>query len=210
MVAGLSRRCDLLRSQRGELARGRVGVCVLADRQATWRAPGPAASGCLLGRRRRRVRNAAERACRVRACPAGLDADHAGVDRLGHGTVPYRIPAAQPGGWCLMVPTVTVNALTVVHSKSDGIAAQGPPDVCLTPSPGGPVPVPYPNVAMSKDLILGTKTVTVDGVPMAISDSEFAVSTGDEGGTAGGGVVSGVIKGKAKFVNYSFDVKAEG
>jgi hypothetical protein len=109
-----------------------------------------------------------------------------------------------------MVPTVMVNALTVVHSKSDGIAAQGAPDVCLMPSPGGPVPVPYPNIALSKDLILGTKTVTVDGVPIALSDSEFAVSTGDEGGTAGGGVVSAVIKGKAKFVNYSFDVRAEG
>ena len=109
-----------------------------------------------------------------------------------------------------MVPTVIVNALTVVHSQSDGMATQGPPDVCLTPSPGGPVPVPYPNIAMSKDLILGTKTVTVDGVPIALSDSEFATSTGDEGGTAGGGVVSAMIKGKAKFVNYSFDVLVEG
>ena len=36
------------------------------------------------------------------------------------------------------------------------------------------------------------------------------MSTGDEPGSAGGGVVSGKIKGKAEFINYSFDVKFEG
>jgi hypothetical protein len=36
------------------------------------------------------------------------------------------------------------------------------------------------------------------------------MSTGDEGGSAGGGVVSNKIKGKAEFVNVSFDVKFEG
>ena len=36
------------------------------------------------------------------------------------------------------------------------------------------------------------------------------MSTGDEAGTAGGGVVSGKIKGKAEFVNFSFDVLFEG
>ncbi|MEY1554184.1 DUF4150 domain-containing protein [Yoonia sp. R2331] len=109
-----------------------------------------------------------------------------------------------------MIPTVVVNKLTVVHKKSDGIAICGPPDVCKTPSPGGPVPIPYPNIALSKHLAKGTKTVKADGVPIALKTSEFSTSTGDEGGTAGGGVVSGKIKGKAKFINYSFDVMAEG
>ena len=36
------------------------------------------------------------------------------------------------------------------------------------------------------------------------------MSTGDEAGTAGGGVVSSKTKGKAEFVNFSFDVKFEG
>jgi len=36
------------------------------------------------------------------------------------------------------------------------------------------------------------------------------MSTGDEAGSAGGGVVSSKNKGKAEFVNYSFDVKVEG
>jgi len=69
--------------------------------------------------------------------------------------------------------------------------------------------VPYVNVAFSKDLTNATKTVFVDGEGIALRDSFFSTSTGDEPGTAGG-VVSGVIKGKATFVNYSMDVFAEG
>ncbi len=109
-----------------------------------------------------------------------------------------------------MVPTAIVNNITVVHQQSDGITTAAAPDVCKTPSPGGPVPIPYPNVAFSKDLINGSCTVKVDGASVALKDSEFATSTGDEPGTAGGGIVSGVIKGKAKFINYSMDVKFEG
>lgn len=42
-----------------------------------------------------------------------------------------------------------------------------------------------------------------------LKGSNFSTSTGDEAGGAGG-VVSGTTKGKAEFVNYSFDVKVEG
>ncbi len=108
-----------------------------------------------------------------------------------------------------MIPTTIVNKLTVVHKKSGGSITSGPPDVCKTPSSGGPVPVPYVNVAFSKDLVKGTKTIKVDGVPIAIKTSEFSTSTGDEPGSVGG-VSSGVNKGIAKFTNYSFDVIAEG
>ncbi len=108
-----------------------------------------------------------------------------------------------------MVPTVMANNLTVVHKKSDGIAICSMPDVCKTPTPSGPVPIPYPNLAMSKDLVKGSKTVKVDGQPVALKDSEFATSTGDEAGSVGG-IASGVTKGKAKFINYSMDIKFEG
>jgi hypothetical protein len=84
------------------------------------------------------------------------------------------------------------------------------PDVCKTPSPGGPIPIPYPNIAKSMDTAMGSKTVKMDGNPIMIKSSNFSTSTGDEGGTAGGGVVSNTIKGKAEFVNYSFDVKTDG
>lgn len=78
------------------------------------------------------------------------------------------------------------------------------------PTPGGPVPIPYPNIAKSSDTSKGTKKVKCDGNPTCVKDSNFMMSTGDEAGSAGGGVVSNKIKGKAEFVNVSFDVKFEG
>lgn len=108
-----------------------------------------------------------------------------------------------------MPASINVNDRTVVHKTSGGIATAFP-DVCLTPSGGGPVPIPYTNVAKSADTAQGSKTVTMDGNPIMLKGSVFATSTGDEPGTAGGGVASGTIKGKAEFVNYSFDVKVEG
>src|SRR6476469_4990798 len=86
----------------------------------------------------------------------------------------------------------------------------GPTDVCKTPSPAGPVPIPYPNIAQSSDTADGAKSVKTDGNPVCVKDSNFRMSTGDEAGSAGGGVASSKIKGKAEFVNYSFDVKIEG
>jgi hypothetical protein len=105
--------------------------------------------------------------------------------------------------------TVNVNERTVVHKSSSGVATAFP-DVCKTPTPGGPVPIPYPNIAMSSDTSKGSKKVKVDGNPIMLKTSNFKTSTGDEAGSAGGGVVSNTTKGKAEFVNYSFDVKVEG
>jgi uncharacterized Zn-binding protein involved in type VI secretion len=104
--------------------------------------------------------------------------------------------------------TVIVNGRTVVHQSSGGVAT-GFPDVCKTPSPGGPIPIPYPNIAMSSDTADGSKTVKMDGNPIMLKGSNFATSTGDEPGSAGG-VVSNCTKGKAEFILYSFDVKVDG
>lgn len=104
-----------------------------------------------------------------------------------------------------MIPTIIVNGVTIVHQKSDGIATSAAPDFCKTPGAGV---VPYVNVAFSKDLVKGSRTVTADGVPAALKESEFTPSIGDEPGV-GGGVVSGVNKGWAKFTNYSQDVFIE-
>ena len=108
-----------------------------------------------------------------------------------------------------MPVTVGVNSLSVVHKDSGGVT-QAFPDVCKTPTPGGPVPMPYPNIAMSSDTAQGSKKVKCDGNPICLENSNFKMSTGDEAGSAGGGVVSNKIKGKAEFVNFSFDVKVEG
>src|SRR5262245_51656782 len=108
-----------------------------------------------------------------------------------------------------MIPTVIVNALTIVHRQSDGKAICSAPDWCKTPSAGGPVPVPYVNVAYSLQLVNGSVTVFTDGCSVALKDSMFVPSFGDEPGVIGG-VISGVNKGQAKFSNYSMDVMIEG
>jgi len=106
--------------------------------------------------------------------------------------------------------TVSVNMLTVIHKDSGGVSIAFP-DVCKTPAPPAPpIPIPYPNIAKSSDTAKGSKKVKVDGNPVCLKDSNFSTSTGDEAGTAGGGVVSNKTKGKAEFVNFSFDVKFEG
>ncbi len=107
-----------------------------------------------------------------------------------------------------MPATVNANNMTVVHAGSNGISSIFP-DTCKTPTPGGPVPIPYPNVAMSSDTADGSSTVTVDGNPIMLKGSNYRMSTGDEAGAAMG-VASNKIKGKAEPVNYSFDVKVDG
>src|SRR3989304_6152978 len=110
-----------------------------------------------------------------------------------------------------MAVTVGVNNLTVIHQSSNGISMAFP-DVCKTPAPPSPspIPIPYPNIAKSSDTAQGSQTVKCDGNPICLKDSNFSMSTGDEAGSAGGGVASNKIKGKAEFVNFSFDVKVEG
>jgi hypothetical protein len=107
-----------------------------------------------------------------------------------------------------MPVTVGVNFLSVVHKDSGGVTMAFP-DVCKTPSPAGPVPIPYPNIAKSQDTAQGASTVTSDGNPTCVKDSNFMQSNGDEAGSALG-VASNKIKGKAEFVNFSFDVQFEG
>lgn len=109
-----------------------------------------------------------------------------------------------------MPVTMIVNFMTVVHASSTGMVMFFP-DVCLTPAPPAPapIPIPYPNIAQSSDTDEGTSTVKVDGNPIMIQDAKFKMSSGDEAGTATG-VVTHKTKGKAEFMNFSFDVKADG
>ena len=108
-----------------------------------------------------------------------------------------------------MPSTVIVNNMTVVHKSSGGVSI-AIPDVCKTPSPGGPVPIPYPNMGQASQTANGPKKVKVDGKMPMVKGAKYSTSSGDEGGSAGGGVISGKIKGEAEFMNYSFDVKIEG
>jgi len=86
------------------------------------------------------------------------------------------------------------------------------PDVCKTPTPGGPVPIPYPNIAMVNQAKGGTcaAKVKILGKKVCTTKTEIAMSSGDEPGTAGGGVVSSKFKGPAKYKKGSSKVKVEG
>src|SRR5215467_3015871 len=111
-----------------------------------------------------------------------------------------------------MPVTVKVNgaANSLVHKGSNGVSVATIPDVCKTPSPGGPVPVPYPNISQSVTLDKGTTTVKADGGMMiAIKGSEFSLSNGDEAGTIGG-VKSSTFMKESTWILYSFDVKMNG
>jgi Domain of unknown function (DUF4150) len=107
-----------------------------------------------------------------------------------------------------MPVTVGVNNMSVVHAGSNGVSIAFP-DLCKTPPPPPGVPIPYPNIAKSSDTSKGAKKTSCDGNPVCIKDSNFMMSTGDEAGVLLG-VASSKIKGKAEFVNFSFDVQVEG
>lgn len=101
----------------------------------------------------------------------------------------------------------TVNSL--VHKMSNGISTATIPDVCKTPTPGGPVPTPYPNIAQSITLSNGTTTVKGDKMMAANKGSKFALSNGDNAGTLGG-VKSNVFMKEATWILYSPTVKLQG
>ena len=108
--------------------------------------------------------------------------------------------------------SVYANGQGFFHKGSGG-TGKAYPDVCLSPPPppAGPVPIPYPNSLTASDLADGSKTVKIDGEPTGLEDASYiSTSTGDEGGTQGGGVVSHKTKGTGCFTFWSLDIKVEG
>ena len=85
----------------------------------------------------------------------------------------------------------------------------GFPDTCKTPSPGGPVPIPYPNITMCSDG-KGSSKVTILNKETLRKGDTFRMSSGDEGGTAGGSVISNKIKGKSEVKEGCDTVKVQG
>lgn len=88
----------------------------------------------------------------------------------------------------------------------------GPTDVCKTPSPGGPIPIPYPNIAQNAQVNGSTASqkVKIVGKKCVMVGTKISMSTGDEPGSAGGGVVSNRIKGECTFKMGSSKVVVEG
>ncbi|MBZ0134879.1 MAG: DUF4150 domain-containing protein [Planctomycetes bacterium] len=96
-------------------------------------------------------------------------------------------------------------------TKQSG-TCMGTPDVCKTPSPGGPVPIPYPNVAQCAQAQAGSfsQKVKFSGANALVQTSKISMSSGDEAGSAGGGVISNQIKGPCEYKLGSSKVKLEG
>jgi hypothetical protein len=109
-----------------------------------------------------------------------------------------------------MTTKVFSNSRSITH-QGDGLTqVAAPPDVCNTPSPGGPpVPVPYVNSAQDAQLVNGSKRTTIGGHPIALESSSIAISSGDEPGTAGG-IISAKFKGKLTWATSSPNVRIEG
>ena len=107
-----------------------------------------------------------------------------------------------------MAQTTFANSRGIVHKGSGGLSIVFP-DVCKTPTPGGPIPIPYPNIGKSSDTSGGPTSVKTDGKMPMVKGAKYTRSMGDEAGTAGG-VISGCNMGECEFMLYSFDVKFEG
>ena len=65
----------------------------------------------------------------------------------------------------------------------------GPTDVCKTPTPGGPVPMPYPNIAQNTQVqgSSASKKVKILNKKCVVVGTNISMSSGDEAGSAGGG-----------------------
>ena len=107
------------------------------------------------------------------------------------------------------MPTVFANSRGVAHKGSGG---QSPifPDVCKTPTPGGPIPIPYPNIGMSSNTVVRPdhgqeRRSDADDERREVHDVHRRRSRRRRWAS-----MSNKIKGPCEYMMYSFDVKYEG
>lgn len=96
-------------------------------------------------------------------------------------------------------------------TRKGGLCMSTIPDVCKTPTPTGPVPIPYINLFQC-NMVPPSKACTkvyFAGSPALHVKSQTPNSNGDEPGV-NGGVVSNKFIGKGEFILGSFRVKLEG
>jgi hypothetical protein len=98
-----------------------------------------------------------------------------------------------------------------IASVASGHTALAPVDVCKTPTPPvGPIPIPYPNIAMSAIMGPGYSTKTMATfTPIWTKKGKTAITNGDQPGVAGG-IMSSMIMGPCSLLMASFDVMIEG
>lgn len=85
----------------------------------------------------------------------------------------------------------------------------GFPDVCLTPSPVGPVPVPYPNIAMGPMAVNPVFNVLFMSAPAHNLGTVVPMTNGDNAGVAMG-VASGTVMGPSRHLTGAFTVLIGG
>lgn len=107
-----------------------------------------------------------------------------------------------------MGQTTFANSRGITHKGSGGMSIVFP-DVCKTPTPAGPVPIPYPNIGKASDTSKGPKKVKTDKKMPMVKGAKYSRTMGDEAGTAKG-IISSTNMDVAEFMMYSFDVKFEG
>ena len=83
------------------------------------------------------------------------------------------------------------------------------PDVCLTPSPAGPVPVPYPNIDMVPIAVPDVPNILFMGTPAHNLGTTIPMTNGDNAGLATG-VASGTVMGPSRHLTGAFSVLIKG
>lgn len=83
------------------------------------------------------------------------------------------------------------------------------PDVCLTPTPAGPIPIPYPNLAASPMAVSTVNHILLGGAPAHNLGTVIPMTSGDEPGVATG-VASGAVMGSSKHVTGAMTVLIGG
>lgn len=95
--------------------------------------------------------------------------------------------------------------------NNGGTQCMAVPDVCKVPTPGGPVPTPFPNIATTQMANPGAvvKNVLVGGMPAINQATKIMLSNGNQPGVLGG-VSSNKIMGQAQFTKGSSKVMVGG
>jgi hypothetical protein len=89
--------------------------------------------------------------------------------------------------------------------------SMGFPDVCLVPTPVGPIPTPFPNIAMTIMANPGTCSPTVIAeCGMVMNQASMVMLTNGDNAGAAGGVMSGTMMGPTMQLLGSFKLLVGG
>ena len=82
-------------------------------------------------------------------------------------------------------------------------------DVCKTPTPAGPVPVPYPNIANNAQAVGHCRSIFIMGTPAHNTNTQSLPTNGDQAGVLGG-ILSNTIMGPCQYTTGSTIVQYNG